>query len=98
MTSLTLSLRIKPNSRRSGPPRRLTLPDGTEALELAVNAPPIDGKANAAVIERLAELLDVPKSAFSLTHGTSSKLKRVKLEADQATCNRIKDWIAALPL
>ncbi len=96
MTALTLVVKVKPGCRRPGPPRWEPLADGSRALHLDVNAPPVDGKANAAVCARLAELLNVPKSALTLTHGTSGRLKRLVLEADAATCARVQDWLAAL--
>jgi uncharacterized protein len=44
-------------------------------LKIAVNAPPIEGRANDALIAFLAELFSLPKSAISLTAGTTSRSK-----------------------
>ncbi|MEO0310793.1 MAG: putative YggU family [Bacteroidota bacterium] len=46
---------------------------------VAINAPPIDGKANAAVIQYLATILKVPKSELELIKGANSKFKTVKV-------------------
>jgi len=46
---------------------------------MAVNAPPVDGKANEAVIKALAALFDCPKSAIEITGGLSSRHKRIRL-------------------
>jgi uncharacterized protein (TIGR00251 family) len=45
------------------------------ALVIAVQAPPIDGAANAAVIEILATALRCPRSTLGITHGMKSRDK-----------------------
>ncbi len=48
-----------------------------EALKLRLSAPPVDGKANKAVLAFLAELFSLPKSALSLKSGQQSRQKTV---------------------
>ena len=48
MPTLSIPLKVKPNCRKPLPPRRVELPTEGWAIELAVNAPPIDGQANEA--------------------------------------------------
>jgi uncharacterized protein (TIGR00251 family) len=48
-----------------------------EALKIRLAAPPVDGKANACLIEYLAERLDLPKSRFQLISGQTSRAKRI---------------------
>lgn len=67
---LYLELRVQPGARRAG-----TVGVHGEALKLAVNAPPEDGKANQAVIELLAELLELPRQQVQITRGLSSRSK-----------------------
>ncbi len=58
------------------------------ALLVRLNAPPVDGQANAALIEFLAGVLDVPRRALSIVHGDKARQKRVHvagLGADQVT-------------
>jgi uncharacterized protein (TIGR00251 family) len=50
-----------------------------DRLKLAVTAPPVDGEANAAVIELVAETLGVPRSAVTVTAGTSSRRKTIRV-------------------
>jgi uncharacterized protein YggU (UPF0235/DUF167 family) len=71
--------RIKPGSRKG--PLVVTAEDGT--LELFVRAPAVDGKANQAAIELLAEHYHVPRSAVRLVGGAASRHKR--FEVDRAT-------------
>ncbi len=44
-------------------------------LKVAVHAPPLEGRANAALIEFLAETFSIPKSAVSLVSGELSRSK-----------------------
>ncbi len=45
-------------------------------LKIAVASPPVDGKANQALIAFLAKTLSVSKSSVSLINGESNRLKR----------------------
>jgi uncharacterized protein (TIGR00251 family) len=49
------------------------------ALKLRVHAPPVDGKANAAVIAFLALKLDVAKSQIELICGNKNRRKRLRV-------------------
>ena len=51
-----------------------------EELHVWVNAPPVDGKANEEVVEVLAELHHVPKSAVRLASGRASRTKIFELD------------------
>ena len=50
-----------------------------EALKIRLAAPPVDGKANASLIEFLARQLGVAKSAVELLSGDTSRAKRVRV-------------------
>lgn len=45
------------------------------ALAVSVQSPPIEGRANDALIEFLAKALDVPRRAISIIGGMSSRKK-----------------------
>jgi hypothetical protein len=51
-----------------------------DVLKLRVCAPPVDGKANEAVVEFLSERLDVPRSRISIKTGTLGRRKHVRVE------------------
>ena len=55
--------------------------DGT--WRVAVSAPAEDGKANAAVIEALAEKFDVPKGAVKIVRGLTGRLKEVEINCSR---------------
>ena len=48
-----------------------------DALKIRLRAPPVDGKANEALIGYLAEILDVPTRQIVLLHGATGRNKRV---------------------
>jgi len=49
------------------------------ALLVRVTAPPVEGRANDAVVELLAEALDVPRGAVHVEHGTAARTKLVSV-------------------
>lgn len=67
-----LQVKAKPNSRVSALTRQ---DDGTWLAQL--KSPPVDGKANAELIELVARTFDCAKSAIRIKTGAGSKLKRV---------------------
>jgi uncharacterized protein (TIGR00251 family) len=66
-----LPVRAKPGAKRS---ELVDEHDG--ALRVAVNAPPVDGKANEALVEILAESLNLRRSQVVLLSGETSRDKR----------------------
>jgi hypothetical protein len=50
-----------------------------DRLKIAVTAPPVDGKANAAVVAALARALGVPRAGVSIVRGDGSRRKTVKV-------------------
>ncbi len=49
------------------------------ALKIKINAPPVDGAANAELIKVLARRLKISKSAVEITSGQTSKRKQVRI-------------------
>ncbi|MBI1740586.1 MAG: YggU family protein [Acidobacteriales bacterium] len=50
-----------------------------DALKVALTAPPVDGKANAACIEFFAKLLKVPRSSVTIAAGQTSRNKVIRV-------------------
>ena len=52
-----------------------------DALKIRLAAPPVDGKANAALIAFVAERLGLPKASVRLISGQTSRRKIVEVAA-----------------
>ena len=50
-----------------------------DRLVVAVNAPPVDGKANQAVVRVLAETFGVPRSSVTIVRGETGRKKTVRI-------------------
>lgn len=72
--SVTFDVLVQPRASR---PKVGPIHDGR--IKVAVTAPPVDGEANAAVIELLAKSLGVPRSAVEVVAGASSRRKTVRI-------------------
>jgi uncharacterized protein len=59
-------------------------------LKLRLAAPPVDGKANDALVAFLAEYYGVPKRNVRILAGTSSRRKRILIEGRQWTATKNK--------
>ncbi len=75
VTGVLLMLHVKPRASRDEIGGEH---DG--ALKVAVTAPPVNGKANAAVIKLLAKAFGVSRSSIEIVGGTSSRRKRVAID------------------
>lgn len=85
--SLTLTLHIQPGAKKTG----FAGLHG-EAMKIRLAAPPVDGKANAALCAFLATFCGVSKSAVSLVSGETSRAKRVRIEgAADAVAARLRE-------
>lgn len=73
-SSISLSVHVQPRASRT----RIAGLHG-DALKLCITTPPVDGKANAAVIDFLAKLFKIPKTAVTLASGEASRDKRIIL-------------------
>jgi uncharacterized protein len=72
--AVTFDVLVQPRASRAkvGP-----LHDGR--LKVAVTSPPVDGEANAAVIELIAKTLGVSKGAVEVIAGATSRRKTIKV-------------------
>lgn len=82
-----LSVRVQPGARRDGVLDRLA--DGT--FKVAVTAPPLEGRANDAVVKVLAAVLGVRKRNVRIVKGHSSRSKWVEVDelSDEETVLRL---------
>jgi uncharacterized protein (TIGR00251 family) len=69
-----LAVRVQPNASVSE-----VAGEHGEELKVRLAAPPVDGKANAALVTFLARALGVPKGAVSVVRGQAGRSKTVKV-------------------
>jgi len=77
---LTFAIRVRPGASRAKVGGRYAGPWGP-AVVVAVNAPPVDGKATEAALKALAKALGVRPSDLSLRTGAASRDKLLQLAA-----------------
>ncbi len=56
-----------------------------DVLKVQVHAPPVEGAANAALIELLAAALAVPRRAVRIIRGATSRTKLIEVDLDGVT-------------
>ena len=70
---IIIDIKVIPNSSKN------SISNENEFLKIKLTAPPVDNKANKALIEYLSKLLKIPKSSVILKSGETSKTKRFEL-------------------
>ena len=73
-----LDIQIKPNAKKNQIEGWLN-----QRLKISLKAQPIEGKANAALITFLAEVLKIPKSQIEIVKGENSKFKTLRLPKEK---------------
>jgi len=73
--SCTLAIKAIP-----GAPRHEVCGWLGEAVKVKIHAPPLEGRANEALIEFLAETLDLPRRAVTLVRGDTARQKIVRID------------------
>jgi hypothetical protein len=73
-TGLTFAVKVHPRARKNA----ITGTMG-DALKLALIAPPVEGRANQAVVEFFADLFAIPRSSVTITSGETSRNKVIRI-------------------
>lgn len=95
----TLPVRVQPGARKTSVLG--IYGDGDQAaLKITLQAPPIDGRANEALVEFLAITLHIPKSHMQLLSGKTSRsklllLKRLSLNEAEARLSAAIPYIGS---
>jgi uncharacterized protein (TIGR00251 family) len=75
----TVNVRVQPGAKKDAV---TGLHDG--AVRIALSAPPVDGKANDALIAFVAEKLGLPRARVSLLSGMTSRSKVLRITGRSA--------------
>jgi len=78
-SGITFAIKVQPRARRNAVVGELG-----EALKIALTAAPVDGRANDACIEFLAERLDLPRSSITIISGQRSRNKVIRITGSTA--------------
>ena len=76
---ITLTLHIQPGAKKT----EFAGLHG-DALKIRLAAPPVDGKANEALLRFLADALSLPKTAVTLKSGQASRRKVLEIHGAKA--------------
>ena len=76
---LRIELRVQPGAKRQGVKGIETDAAGVSRLAVRVNAPPVGGKANQAVVRLLARRWGIAASRLSLVKGAAARGKCVEI-------------------
>jgi uncharacterized protein (TIGR00251 family) len=82
---LRLAVQVQPNAKKT---EVTGLLDG--ALKIRLQAQPVEGQANEALVKFLANKLGVSKSAVRVTHGLTNRKKLVEVRSASLTPALVK--------
>jgi uncharacterized protein (TIGR00251 family) len=72
--SVLLSIRVQPRAKRDE-----VVGERAGAIVIRLKAPPVDGKANAALIEFIANAANLPRSRVEIVRGATAREKVVRV-------------------
>ena len=75
----TFAVKIHPRAKRNAVTGTLG-----DALRISLTAPPLEGRANQACTEFLAEVLELPRSSITIAAGQASRNKLIRISGVSA--------------
>ncbi len=87
-------------SARPGAGRCKVVRADARGLVVALNAPPDKGKANEELVDFLARMVGVPRSAVAIVRGASArkKLLRIATKSPDTVADRIRGLADSIPI
>lgn len=82
---IRLQVQVMPNAKRTA-----VAGMHGDALKIRLQAQPIEGKANEALVRFVAEVLNLPKSGVSVSHGQTSRRKLLEIVAPSMSAEEIR--------
>ncbi len=85
---ILLTLRIIPNSSKN----EIIKTEGM--IKVKITAPPVDGKANKALVEFLSKTFKIPKTSFKIIKGETSKDKTLSVSVlDEEKLQNLRNFL-----
>jgi hypothetical protein len=90
--SVTLAIRVTPRARKNEISQILA--DGT--IKIHLTSPPLEGRANAALVKFVADVLQVPSNCVEILIGESGRNKIIKVNgmAEEVVNQRIQEALS----
>lgn len=88
----TLRLHVQPGARANA-----VVGLHGEALKVRIAAPAVENRANAALVDFLAETLGVARSAIAIRHGGTGRRKTVEIRAGPALARSLEQLASPRP-
>jgi uncharacterized protein (TIGR00251 family) len=73
-SGITFAVKVRPRAKKNA----ITGEVGG-ALKLSLTAPPLDGRANEACVEFIADMLNLPRSSVTIASGQTSRSKVIRV-------------------
>jgi hypothetical protein len=86
---LSFAVKVHPRARKNA-----VIGMVGDALKLSLTAPPVEGKANQAVVEFFADFFQISRSSVTITSGETSRLKIVRITG--ITAEQLRQRLAGL--
>ena len=85
---ILLTLRIIPNSSKN----EIIKTEGM--IKVKITAPPVDGKANKALVDFLSKTFKIPKTSFKIIKGETSKDKTLSVSVlDEEKLQNLRNFL-----
>lgn len=88
--SFRIAVQVSPNARKS------EIASAGDVLRIRLQAQPVDGKANEALIQFIAKKLRIPRKNIVITHGLSSKRKLLEVFLPESTLEEIEKRLLSI--
>jgi uncharacterized protein len=92
-SGLRFAVRLSPRAKADRLNGVALAADGRKVVAAMVKAPPVDGRANEALLQLLARILHLPRRDLSIVAGAASRNKTVHIAGDPPL---LYDRLAAL--
>ena len=88
--SFRIAVQVSPNARKS------EIASAGDVLRIRLQAQPVDGKANEALIQFIAKKLRTPRKNIVISHGLSSKRKLLEVFLPESTPEEIEKRLLSI--
>lgn len=86
-TNLSLKIYLQPGAKKSE-----IVGQHGDCIKIKVQSPPVDGKANEARIDFIADMAGISKSSISIMSGLKSRYKTICIKNCDAPCKEKIIW------